>query len=108
MKPPILKKKKSFQIVHNIKLIDNYSWVHQKNILDVLTNPKLLDKEVKEYLDSENKYTQHILRDEKKNKNILFKEIKGRIKLADQTLPFIDRKYSYWIKTTKTGNYSIK
>ena len=108
MKPPILKKKKSIQTVHNIKIVDNYSWVHQENILEVLTNPKLLDKEVKKYLESENKYTQHILKAEKKNQNKLFKEIKGRIKLADETLPFVDKKYSYWTKTTKKGNYSIK
>jgi len=108
MKPPILKKKKSIQTVHNTKLVDNYSWVHQENILEVLTNPKLLNKEVQKHLESENKYTQHILKAEKKNQNKLFKEIKGRIKLADETLPFIDKKYSYWTKTTKNGNYSIK
>ncbi len=108
MKPPILRKKKSLQTVHNTKLLDNYSWVHQKNILEVLTNPGLLNKEVKEYLDSENKYTQHILSNEKKNQKKLFNEIKGRIKLADETLPFIDKNYSYWSKTTEKGNYSIK
>ena len=108
MKPPILRKKKSVQTVHNTKLVDNYSWVHQENILEVLTNPKLLNKEVQKHLESENKYTQHILKAEKKNQNKLFKEIKGRIKLADETLPFIDKKYSYWTKTTKKGNYSIK
>ena len=39
---------------------------------------------------------------------VLFKEIKGKIKLADKGLPFIDKNFSYWSKTTKKGNYSIK
>ena len=38
----------------------------------------------------------------------LFDEIKGRIKLDDESLPYKDHTYEYWTKTTKTGNYSIK
>ena len=38
----------------------------------------------------------------------LFDEIKGRIKLDDESLPFKDFVYEYWTKTTATGNYSIK
>ena len=108
MKPPVLKKKKEIKKVHNTKLIDYYSWVHQKNILEVLTNPSLLDAEVKEYLKKENNYTKEVLKSEKNLQKKLFKEIKGRIKLADKSLPFIDKAYSYWTKTTLKGNYSIK
>ena len=36
------------------------------------------------------------------------KEIKGRIKLDDESLPFKDKNYEYWTKTTAKGNYSIK
>ncbi len=38
----------------------------------------------------------------------LFNEIKGRIKLDDESLPFKDKEYEYWTKTTTKGNYSIK
>ena len=38
----------------------------------------------------------------------IFKEIEGRIKLDDESLPFKDKKYEYWTKTTKEGNYSKK
>jgi len=38
----------------------------------------------------------------------LFNEIKGRIKLEDESLPYKDRDYEYWTKTTTKGNYSIK
>ena len=44
----------------------------------------------------------------KKLQEELFKEIKGRIKLDDQSLPFKDYNYEYWTKTTAGGNYSIK
>jgi oligopeptidase B len=38
----------------------------------------------------------------------LFNEIKGRIKLDDESLPYKDHTYEYWTKTTAKGNYSIK
>ena len=38
----------------------------------------------------------------------LFNEIEGRIKLDDESLPYKDKKYEYWTKTTKEGNYSKK
>ncbi|MBT7546878.1 MAG: S9 family peptidase, partial [Cryomorphaceae bacterium] len=38
----------------------------------------------------------------------LFDEIKGRIKLDDESLPYKDHTYEYWSKTTAVGNYSIK
>ena len=41
-------------------------------------------------------------------KKKLFNEIKGRIKLDDESLHYIDKEYEYWTKTTLHGNYSIK
>ena len=41
-------------------------------------------------------------------KKKLFDEIKGRIKLDDESLPYKDHTYEYWTKTTVKGNYSIK
>ena len=66
MQQPIIKKKKSVKIVHGSKLIDYYSWVHQDNILEVLSNASLLNKDVKKYLIEENKYTNNALASTKK------------------------------------------
>ena len=88
--------------------MDNYSWIHQKNILDVLKDSTKLDKNVRSYLEAENKYTDYHLKKTKKLQKTLFREIKGRIKLDNTSLPFIDKKYEYWTKTSKAGNYSIK
>jgi len=79
-----------------------------KNILEVLKDKKKLDPEVEEYLNQENLYTKHNLRDTEDLQKELFKEIKGRIKLDDESLPYKDHTYEYWTKTTAQGNYSIK
>jgi oligopeptidase B len=108
MKIPYLKKKPELKSCHNVTWEDNYSWIHQKNILEVLRDKNKLLPEVKDYLEEENKYTDHHLENTKPIQKKLFDEIKGRIKLDDESLPYKDHTYEYWTKTTKTGNYSIK
>ena len=108
MKIPQLRKKSEIKSCHNVTWEDNYSWIHQKNILDVLKDSSKLLPEVKKYLSEENDYTDYKLEDTKKIKKKLFDEIKGRIKLDDESIPFKDKKYEYWTKTTAEGNYSIK
>ncbi len=108
MKLPYLKKKPEIKSCHNIEWEDNYSWIHQKNILEVLRDKTKLDPEVKKYLDEENSYAEYHLKDTKDLQKKLFDEIKGRIKLDDESLPYKDHTYKYWSKTTAIGNYSIK
>ena len=108
MKIPQLKKKPERKSCHNVAWEDNYSWIHQENILEVLKDGSKLLPEVRKYLEEENNYTDHILKDNKEIEKKLFHEIKGRIKLDDVSLPFKDIRYEYWTKTTTKGNYSIK
>ena len=108
MKIPQLKKKPTIKKLHNIEWIDNYSWVHQQNILEVLKDKKKLSPDVKSHLEEENRYTNENMKDTKSIQKKLFDEIKGRIKLTDESLPFKDKRYFYWTKVTKEGNYSKK
>ena len=108
MKIPYLKKKPELKSYHNVTWEDNYSWIHQKNILEVLRDKTKLDPEVKNYLDEENSYANYHLKDTENLQKTLFDEIKGRIKLDDESLPYKDHTYEYWSKTTAVGNYSIK
>ncbi len=108
MKIPQLSKKPEKKSCHNTDWEDNYSWIHQKNILEVLKDSQKLIPEVKKYLEEENSFTEFHMSDTKKIQKDLFKEIKGRIKLDDESLPYKDHAYEYWTKTTVEGNYSIK
>ena len=108
MKIPQLEKKPELKSCHNVTWEDNYSWIHQNNILEVLKDSSKLLPEVRKYLEDENNYTEENLKDTKEYQKKLFDEIKGRIKLDDESLPFKDKNYEYWTKTTTKGNYSIK
>ena len=108
MKIPYLKKKPELKSCHDVTWEDNYSWIHQKDILEVLRDKSKLLPEIKDYLEEENKYSDYHLENTKPLQKKLFEEIKGRIKLDDESLPYKDHTYEYWTKTTKKGNYSIK
>ena len=91
MKVPQLKKKLEIKSCHNIEWEDNYSWIHQKNILEVLKDKSKLDSEVKKYLEDENAYTDYHLKDtkdiQKKIKTLLeFETLKSVVnKIANET-----------------------
>ena len=53
MKIPQLSKKPEKKSCHNTDWEDNYSWIHQKNILEVLKDSQKLNPEVKKYLEEE-------------------------------------------------------
>ena len=104
-------------------VLDNESYVFRTNLLinnlvkleknhdysDVKISIETIDKrKAVEYLEDENAYTEHHLKDTKNIQKKLFDEIKGRIKLDDESLPYKDHTYEYWTKTTTKGNYSIK
>ena len=108
MKIPQLTKKPELKSCHNVEWEDNYSWIHQNNILEVLRDSSKLLPDVRKYLEEENAFTDHHLKDTKNIQKKLFDEIKGRIKLDDESLPYKDKIYEYWTKTTTKGNYSIK
>ncbi len=108
MKIPQLEKKPEIKSCHNTTWEDNYSWIHQSNILDVLKDSSKLLPEVRRYLEKENDYFEYQMNDTKEIRKKIFNEIKGRIKLDDESLPYKDKNFEYWTKTTTKGNYSIK
>ena len=105
MNIPKLKKIKSEKKYHEIALKDDYSWVDQPDILEVLKNPNKLLPEVKTYIEENNVFTDNYFKDVKNLQKNLFNEIKSKIKLDDTSLKFKDKRYFYWQKTEEEGNY---
>ncbi len=105
MKIPKLKKIESVKKYHGISIEDDYAWVDQPDILEVLKDPSKLLPDVKKYIEENNSQTENYFKDVKSIQKKLFNEIKSRIKLDDTSLKFKDKKYYYWTKTETKGNY---
>ena len=74
MKIPKLKKIESVKKHHGISLEDDYAWVDQPNILEVLKDPKKLNSEVKDYIEANNDITESYFKDVKNLQKDLFNE----------------------------------
>lgn len=96
MQPPKAKKiEKKLEKFGDVR-IDNYYWLNDRE------NPEVID-----YLKAENAYTEAQLKDTENFQQILFKEIKSRIKEDDASVPYKLNGYWYISKFRKGGEYPI-
>ena len=93
--------------IHNEELIDNYSWVKQKDWKEVILDPNKLNTQVKKYLDEENLFKENQLQDIKDLEKKIFEELKSKIKNEDNSVPKKDGDYFYAYKYNKNSEYPI-
>jgi oligopeptidase B len=93
--------------IHNEELIDNYSWIKQKDWKEVILNPSKLNAQVKKYLDEENLFKENQLKDINDVEKKLFEELKSKIKNEDNSVPKKDGNYFYGYKYNKNNEYPI-
>ena len=58
MNIPKLKKERIVKTYHGYKLVDDYAFVDQPDILNVLKEPKNLIPSVRKYINANNKFTE--------------------------------------------------
>ena len=102
---PKLRKEKKVINIHQDELIDEYAWIKQKDWQSVLKDPSKLNKEVLKYINEENNYKSEKLKNLDDFKEKIFKELKGRIKDKDSSVPVQDGQYSYYSKYISNSEY---
>ena len=80
------------------KRVDDYAWMKDDQWQAVLRDPKKIKKDVKSHLLLENAYTSAMLETTKSMQEAMFKEMKGRIKEDDSSLPAKDGQYEYYTR----------
>ncbi len=94
--PPEAEKIPKELTIHGDTRIDNYFWINQRD------NPKVID-----YLKAENAYKDAVLKHTEKLQKKLYKEIVGRIKQTDVSVPYKRNGYYYYHKYEKGKEYPI-
>jgi len=94
--PPKAKKMKKELTIHDHTRIDNYFWLRERE------NPEVI-----EYLEAENEYKDAVMKHTEKLQKKLYKEIVGRIKQTDMSVPYKDNGYYYYQRYEKGKEYPI-
>ncbi|SPE32230.1 Protease 2 [Candidatus Sulfopaludibacter sp. SbA3] len=94
--PPVAPIHPKVSVLHGDTRTDNYFWLREK------TNPAVL-----EYLAAENAYTAAMMRPEEALQEQLYREILGRVKETDLSVPVRQGDYFYYTRTEKGRQYTI-
>ena len=105
--PPFAEKKKTEITQHSYMRIDDYAWLKDDNWQQVIQTPEVLSKDIRKYLEAENAYLEECLSDTKPLQEILFNELRGRIKEDDSTVPEKDSDYFYYNRYEENQQYPI-
>lgn len=93
---PVAKKVPKIDTVHGKVLIDNYSWLREKN------NPEVIN-----HLYAENAYADNMMRDTRILQKKLFEEMRARIQENYEDLPVKRDSFYYYYRFEKDKNYPI-
>ena len=96
MQPPIAKKVPYPINMHNDQRNDEYAWLRDANWQQVMQDPSVLKADIRDYLEQENAFTQSWMQDTEELQNMLFEEMKARIKEDDASVPSKDGDYFYY------------
>ena len=75
---------------HGIVRVDDYAWLRASNWQAVMRNPAVLDADIRAQLEAENAYTSGIMAHTEELQQLLFSEMKARIKEDDASVPAPD------------------
>src|SRR6267142_5699628 len=95
--PPVAKRVEHRDVRHGATVIDNYFWLREKS------NPEVID-----YLKAENTYTDALTKDLKPFEESLYKEMLGRIKQTDLSVPSRRGDYYYYSRTEEGKQYPVQ
>lgn len=99
MKAPVAKKVPKVLKIHGYEVTDNYFWLRDRN--------DKKDADVISYLEENNKYTESFMGQHTGFADALYKEMIGRIKEDDTSVPYKKGDYWYFTRTEKGKQYQV-
>ena len=92
---------------HSIVRVDDYAWLRASNWQAVMRNPAVLDPDIRAQLEAENAYTSGIMAQTEELQQLLFSEMKARIKEDDASVPAPDGGFSYYTRFVIGGQHPL-
>ncbi|WP_291828203.1 S9 family peptidase [Bosea sp. (in: a-proteobacteria)] len=93
--------------VHNVTLQDDYDWLRAPNWKEVLRDPQALPADIRRHLEAENAYSKALMAPTRTLQRELVKEMRGRLKEDDSSVPQPDGPYLYYSRYRKGGEHPL-
>ncbi|MET4390915.1 oligopeptidase B [Bradyrhizobium sp. F1.4.3] len=106
-RPPIAPRRPHAFTRHGITVADDYAWLKDAKWQEVLRDPAVLDPDIRKYLDEENGYTESLLGHTAALQKTLVREMRGRIKEDDSSVPSPDGSFAYFRKFREGGQHEL-
>ena len=97
--PPVAAKKPSSVTHHGLTVTDDYAWLRDPGY------PEVTDQEVLAHLAAENAWFEARMAPHRALCDRLFKEMRGRIKEADSSVPQKEGDWLYWVEFEEGAEY---
>ncbi|WP_158945598.1 S9 family peptidase [Granulicella sp. S190] len=94
--PPIARQEPTPTTLHGHILEDNYRWMRDKSSPEVIA-----------YLEAENAYTTSVMAGSEELQAKLYAEMLSHIKETDESVPYRQRGWFYYVRTVEGSQYSI-
>ncbi|HTQ85220.1 MAG TPA: S9 family peptidase [Candidatus Solibacter sp.] len=94
--PPVARREPHAAQLHGDRRVDEYGWMREKSSPEVIA-----------YLEAENEYADAVMGPTAELREKLYKEIVGRIKQTDLTVPARQGKHWYYTRTEEGKQYNI-
>jgi oligopeptidase B len=91
---------------HGITRSDDYAWFRADNWQEVFHDTTLLPADIRSHLEAENAFMEAALSDTKALQDKIFKEIRGRIKEDESSIPEKDGPYAYGVLYETGGEHA--
>jgi oligopeptidase B len=95
-KPPVARKAAKELTLHGHARVDEYYWLNQRD------NPEVIA-----YLQAENAYTEAVMKPAAGLRATLYREMVGRMKQDDASVPYFENGYWYYTRFEKGKDYPV-
>lgn len=105
--PPVAPRRPHSFTRHGITVTDDYAWLKDAKWQEVLRDPSVLDPDIRKYLDEENSYAESLLGHTAPLQKTLVREMRGRIKEDDSSVPSPDGPFAYFRRFREGGQHEM-
>jgi len=105
--PPVAEKRPVTTVNHGVARTDDYGWLRADNWQEVMHDPSALPADIRAYLEAENAHTDAAMADVAELRDMLFAEMRGRIKEDDSSVPMPDGPFAYGTRFTQGAEHPM-